>query len=156
MGWFSKILNGERGSRNADLGEMGFLPYGAFHRELKRQRAMRDRSGGNFTLVVFRDPGNGKDGSGHSKLAALIASRIRLSDIAGEYENGSKLGVILPDTDVKGAELFVAAMEDLLRREMNGRWRPESKLHCEVSVYPQPRAVVALAEGRAAETVSKI
>src|SRR5690349_15550991 len=103
MGWLAKILNGERGSRNgADLGEMGLLPYGAFHRELKRQRAMRDRSGGSFALVVFIDPGAGKDHGSHSKLAALIASRIRLSDVAGEYENGSKLGVILPDTDAKG------------------------------------------------------
>ena len=150
MGWWTNIGGDRRQNGSSHLSEMGLLPYGMFQRELQRQRAMSDRSGGNFVLVVFSDPaGAGTEGkSGPAKLAAVIASRIRLSDVAGEYDNHSRIGVILPDTDAKGAELFIEAVETLLRREMNGRWRPDSKWHCEVSSYPQAQPVVALAAER--------
>jgi lipopolysaccharide/colanic/teichoic acid biosynthesis glycosyltransferase len=75
-------------------------------RILERERARTDRTGQEFSLVVF-DPGgrDARDTAGMRRLADLLARRIRATDALGLFDEKS-LGVVLPATPAEGAWKF--------------------------------------------------
>jgi GGDEF domain-containing protein len=125
--------------------EDGVLDHAAFQREMQRWRALVDRAGGRFVLVVFEashtDAGNGNGhGNGthaRSVLSSVVRERARLSDVVGAYdESGRRIAVILPETTSTGAAKFVQSVDELVRARLNGSYRREAPLSCEISHYP--------------------
>jgi hypothetical protein len=147
MKWFKKILDAAGISRDAGRihpgSVAGLLDHVAFDRELRRQRALADRTGGEFVLLIF-DSSADRAGQSLSPVALgrLIMERVRLSDVAGVHgSNGTKLGVILADADETGARQFVSSLQEiLLSRAVAGR-RLDEGFSCTVSQYPSARKV---------------
>ncbi len=155
MKWFQWIKSAGRGLDAVDRASgpgaaEGFLDREAFARDLQRHRALCNRAGGQFILMVF-DVSSAGTAQAHrkalDKLAGVIVRRVRVSDVAGVYGVESRrLGVILPDMDLEGAARFLKAVEELMRGSMNGSWTPEFRLLCEMFSYPEPLATLAVAE----------
>lgn len=166
MKWLNRILATVGGSRRDGRiapGEVeGLLDYVAFSRELLRQRALADRSGGGFVLLVF-ETGGQSGGAGAAVPAVVMGNvlmaRLRLSDIAGIYdESGTRLGVILSDTNDAGATRFISSVEELLRMRTNGKWREDARSVCAISRYPMDVKFsdVAASEVRPAAAIPSI
>jgi hypothetical protein len=128
----------------------GLLDREAFARDLQRHRALCDRAGGQFILMIFEISSGGSARSQRAtleKLAGVISRRVRVSDVAGDfYEDSRRIGVILPHTDSAGADRFLKAVDDLMRRSMNGSWTSEFRLVCETFTYPEGLVALAMAE----------
>jgi lipopolysaccharide/colanic/teichoic acid biosynthesis glycosyltransferase len=78
----------------------------ALRRILERERARTERTGREFSFVVFdADGGDASNGDGLRRLADLLQRRIRVTDVVGRYEEKS-LGVVLPATTAEGAWKF--------------------------------------------------
>lgn len=158
MKWLNWMLGASRataGKQNAGLGGTpGLMNREAFERELQRHRALCNRAGGQFILMVFDvTTGSRADGRRASlkKLSAVLSNRVRVSDLVGQFDaETDRIGVILPQTDAAGAERFLKAVEDLMRRSMNGSWTPEFKLKCDMFAYPEVRAAVVVATDESA------
>jgi hypothetical protein len=117
------------------------LDHGSFGRELQRRRALVDRAGGRFVLVVFDAPinssRNGNGNAGRMRLCEVIKERARMSDIIGSYDaSGNRIAVILPETTATGATTFVKSVDDMVRDRLNGSLRKDVPLACEISHYP--------------------
>ena len=92
-----KVLGGKDGSDEIE----GILPRQQFQLILNRERALSDRHGLKFCLVVFQ----GSNGHGKAELASiatLLGKRLRGTDIAG-WIDPAHVGAILPHTPVAGA-----------------------------------------------------
>ncbi len=144
----SKAANGK--SNPASNGVPGVLDRESFERELQRHRAMCNRAGGQFMLMVFDvhtgDARGDKRRAAFKKLSGVLAERVRMSDLVGRFDTETgRIGVILPQTDGAGAERFLKSVEELMRRSMNGTWTPEFRLKCEMFAYPEVRAAVMVA-----------
>jgi len=73
---------------------------------LERERSRADRTGGEFSFVLFDLSGpNGLDFSAVKRLADVLASRVRATDEVGWFERG-RIGVVLPHTPSEGAWKF--------------------------------------------------
>ena len=90
---------------------------------LNRERDRADRTGQEFSMVVFDV---GAD-NGARDLVPILTHRIRSTDEIGWLEDG-RIGVVLPHTVPEGAWKFVAGV----RLAFNGSPPPE----CVVYVYP--------------------
>ncbi len=166
-----KLLRGAaappKGQQNGhSAGDAGVLDRAAFQREMQRWRALVDRSGGRFVLVVFETSpaatptGNGRNNghaskngfSAHAMLCNIVRARARLSDIVGIYdETGDRVAVILPETTSTGAAIFVQSVDELLRAKLNGSHRRDTPLLCEISYYPDnANAAEGASEGNTA------
>jgi hypothetical protein len=152
MKWLNWMLGASRaanGKHQSGLsGAPGVLDREAFERELQRHRGLCNRAGGQFILMVF-DVHAGERASSRraalTKLSGVLTRRVRVSDLVGQYDHETgQIGVILPQTDGAGAERFLNAVEDLMRRSLNGSWTPEFKLKCEMFAYPEVRAAVVV------------
>ena len=113
------------------------LDNGAFRRELHRRRALVDRAGGTFVLLVFQ-PVDSPAGAVVSTavLGTLVSKRARVSDVTGYYdESGTRVGVILPETDGDGSRRFIDAVEELLGEKY--AHRGDRLIKCSVSHYPE-------------------
>lgn len=115
------------------------LDWPSFRRELHRHRALVDRAGGRYVLVVFTAPScdthNGAASS--AMLSDVIRERARLTDVVGTFdEAGDRIGVVLPETTATGAAMFIRSVDELLRSRLNGQWRADAPLTCEVTHYP--------------------
>jgi hypothetical protein len=158
-------MSPERSPANGVPGvEPAVLEWPSFRRELHRHRALVDRAGGRYVLVVFTAPSSGtKNGiAGAALLSEVIRERARLTDIVGMFdESGERIGVVLPETSGTGAAMFIRSVDELLRTRLNGRMRTDTPLSCEVSHYPdngktdqpveaaiEPRREVACGESR--------
>ena len=147
MKWMEWIRGAGRGLDAVDRASgpgaaAGLLGREAFARDMQRHRALCNRAGGQFVLMVFQISSGAAPyarEAAFKKLASVISRRVRESDVAGRYdEDSTRIGVILPNTDVAGAGRFLAAVEELMRRSLNGSWTPEFKLSCEIIAYPEP------------------
>jgi hypothetical protein len=143
----SRATNGKHHSGSSNV--PGVLDRESFERELQRHRAMCNRAGGQFILMVFDvvtgDSGEKRRGA-FRKLSGVLAQRIRMSDLVGRFDTETgRIGVILPQTDAPGAERFLKSVEELMRRSLNGSWTPEFRLKCEMFAYPEVRATVLVA-----------
>ncbi len=98
-------------------------------RILERERARADRTGQEFSFVVF-DPDGAEAGNGAClhRLADYLARRIRATDVIGRFDEKS-LGVVLPATTSEGAWKFA---DDVRRGFPNGAVPPG----CTVFTYP--------------------
>lgn len=114
------------------------LDQALFRRELLRHRALVDRAGGRFVLTIFDVPVHGAGASsGVALLSEVIRERARLSDVVGIYDaSGLRVAALLPETTASGAATFVRSVDDLLRSRLNGHWRADAPLRCEISQYP--------------------
>ncbi len=153
MKWLNWMLGASRATNGkqspASSGMPGVLDRESFERELLRHRAMCNRAGGQFMLMVF-DVVTGdradKRRAAFKKLSGVLSERVRVSDLVGRFDTDTgRIGVILPQTDSTGAERFLKAVEELMRRSMNGSWTPEFRLKCEMFAYPEVRAAVIVA-----------
>jgi len=153
MKWLKWMLGASRAANGkqtpATSGVHGVLDREAFARELQRHRALCNRAGGQFILMVF-DVSTGDRGdkrrAAFRKLSGVLSQRVRVSDLVGRFDTDTgRIGVILPQTDGPGAERFLKAVEELMRRSMNGSWTPEFRLKCEMFAYPEARAAVVVA-----------
>ena len=93
---------------------------------LNRERDRTDRTGQEFSLVVF-ETGNGSRGSAARNLVPILAKRTHSTDDIGWLEDG-RIAVSLPHTLPDGAWKFV----DSVRRALDGAPVPD----CSVYVYP--------------------
>lgn len=120
----------------------GMLGPEDFEHRLLRERARSDRTGSHFALVTFNLPS--RDEGEHrndvmDRLARTIASRIRLSDVAGWYGTGDRIGMILPGTTKVGAAHLVQQIESALHAGLAGKARAGGvalALECKVFTYP--------------------
>ena len=153
MKWLKWATGKRNGALPPDV-EAAVLGRFAFERELQRQRALCDRRGGGFLLMVMGVTSTGAANPGLlmlDRLAAVVSKRVRLSDIAGVYgERGDRIGVILSETDRAGAEAFLQSIENLMRASLNGSWTPDFRLHCELFPYPEMIAAVMVQDAEAA------
>ena len=76
-----------------------------FRAILQRTRARADRSGGEFSLVVFSTEHLAADLATLVHLTKALRSHLRLSDVAG-WLDGCRLGVVLDGTSTEGAWIF--------------------------------------------------
>ncbi|MFT5524891.1 MAG: lipopolysaccharide/colanic/teichoic acid biosynthesis glycosyltransferase [Pirellulaceae bacterium] len=67
----------------------------AFQRTLHKERVRAERTNSGFSLIVFHIPAT-------QELVDLLRERVRLTDEVGMLED--RIAVILPDTEVEGAE----------------------------------------------------
>ncbi len=124
-------VNGHLGSAN------GVLDFASFQRELHRRRALVDRAGGGFVLLVFepRETPRGTEPVTLAELRDVVSSRARVSDVPGHHDEAhATIGVILPETDTSGARRFVESVEELLRN--TGGVSGDRLIKCSVSRYP--------------------
>ncbi len=149
MKWLKRLTGKRNGAQSGALSadvDAAVLNRAAFERELKRQRALCDRRGGGFILMVISIASTGALKPGHrtlEKLAAVVSKRVRLSDVAGvSGENSDRIGVILAEADHAGAEEFLRSIEGLMRGSLNGSWTPDFRLRCELFPYPERIAAV--------------
>jgi len=81
---------------------------------LERERSRSDRTGDEFSLVVFNLSGTGAlDYSAVGLLSNILTIRIRATDEVGWFEKG-RVGVVLPHTPSEGAWRFA----DNIAREL--------------------------------------
>lgn len=158
MKWLKWMMGASRaanGKQSPGLsGVPGVVDRESFERELQRHRAMCNRAGGQFILMVF-DVATGdradKRRAAFKKLSGVLSQRVRVSDLVGWFDpETGRIGVILPQTDNTGAERFLKAVEELMRRSMNGSWTAEFRLKCEMFAYPEVRAAVRVTTGEKA------
>lgn len=156
MKWLGKIQsvfgladspgNG-RATDGADLQD-----FDSFRRELHRRRALIDRAGGTFVLLVFeiRDARNGSRAATLANLGTIVSGRARVSDVFGYYDEArTSIGVVLPETDHAGARRFIESVESLF-----GDQRADGMLHCSLSQYPDVSAhVLVQAESKVHQPV---
>jgi PleD family two-component response regulator len=153
MKWLKWMMGTSRAANGKHTPESdgvpGVLDRESFERELQRHRAMCNRAGGQFILMVFDVATGDRDDkrrAAFKKLSGVLALRVRMSDLVGRFDTETgRIGVILPQTDGAGAERFLKAVEELMRRSMNGTWTPEFRLKCEMFGYPEVRAAVIVA-----------
>lgn len=69
---------------------------------MARERARTDRSGDQFSLVVFSPANPALDSEMHSHLARILRRRLRATDEAGWLDK-RRIGVVLPGTRPHGA-----------------------------------------------------
>jgi len=99
---------------------LGILRRHEFHRLLDRERCRSDRNSHPFSLVLLDI--EGQEPANLRRLCHLLASRIRLTDDVGWF-NDDHIGVLLPDTPEDGANTFVKDLRRSLER-----------LSCEVGI----------------------
>ncbi len=158
MKWLNWMLGASRATNGKQVsglgGAHGLMNREAFERELQRHRALCNRAGGQFILMVFdvvTGPRADARRAALKKLCAVLSNRVRVSDLVGQFDaETDRIGVILPQTDGAGAERFLKAVEDLMRRSMNGSWTPDFRLKCEMFAYPEVRAAVVVATDESA------
>jgi lipopolysaccharide/colanic/teichoic acid biosynthesis glycosyltransferase len=83
---------------------------------LNRERDRSDRTGQEFSLVVFEGNGNTGKYSTARRLVPILARRVRSTDDIGWLKDG-RIGVALPHTASDGAWKFV----DTVRQANNGK-----------------------------------
>ena len=123
----TKVIGGGSGSDAIE----GILPSQQFHRVLNRERALSDRHGLKFCLVVFQ----GSNGHGKEELASiagLLGKRLRATDIAG-WIDPDHVGAILPHTPLPGASRVAEKICELA--SSNG-----AKPQFEVIPYPSDQS----------------
>lgn len=106
----------------------GVDPAEDFATVLNRERDRSDRTGQEFSLVVFEVRADGPDLEAARKLASLLTERVRSTDNVGWLEDG-RLAVVLPHTSAEGAWLFVSTVRKGI---------PEASPHPECTVYSYP------------------
>lgn len=95
---------------------------------LNRERDRADRTGQEFSMVVYEvDVDHGKSASARH-LVSILIHRIRSTDEIGWLEEG-RIGVVLPHTMPEGARMFAANV----RQAYDGNLTPPD---CLVYVYP--------------------
>jgi hypothetical protein len=116
------------GANGDALSFIGVHPNREFASILNRERDRVDRTGQEFSMVVY-DVGtdNGKLAPAQH-LVSILKHRIRSTDEIGWLEDG-RIGVVLPHTMPEGAWKFVAN----IRMAYNGSTPPPD---CMVYVYP--------------------
>ena len=72
---------------------------------LERERARADRSGQEFSFVVFEIGETDLNDDHLSDLISILADRLRSTDEVGWF-NKSQIGLVLPYTPVVGARKF--------------------------------------------------
>ncbi len=111
-GLFSR-RGAEPGSSGPTTPHLGILRRFEFQRLLDRERCRSDRNAHPFSLVLFDI--EGKEAADLRRLCHLLASRIRLTDDVGWF-NDDHIGVLLPDTPAAGAWAFVTDLRRSLER----------------------------------------
>jgi len=76
-----------------------------FHKALKRERYRADRNNHEFSLIIFDVGELEKNMDATRRFIDVLTSRVRISDEVGLYDE-RRLGVILPDTPSKGAQIL--------------------------------------------------
>jgi GGDEF domain-containing protein len=102
-----------------------------FRLRVQRERTRADRHSLGFSIVSFDVARNGDDLSRTSALVKVLKKRCRVTDEIG-WLNEEKVGVILPDTNAEGAQVFA----DDVRCALANPGPPSS---CRVHVYPTHR-----------------
>lgn len=92
---------------------LGILRRPEFQRLLDRERNRSDRNNRPFSLLLI-DIG-GLDAPAIRKICHLVASRIRVTDDIGWF-NEDHLGVLLPETDARGASKVASDLEKGFQR----------------------------------------
>ncbi len=111
-GLFSR-RGAETGSAGPVTPHLGILRRFEFQRLLDRERCRSDRNAHPFSLILLDI--EGKTPSDLRRLCHLMASRIRLTDDVGWF-NDDHIGVLLPDTSGAGAWAFVTDLKRSLDR----------------------------------------
>jgi lipopolysaccharide/colanic/teichoic acid biosynthesis glycosyltransferase len=94
----------------------------AFRAVLAQQRALSDRGGCSFSLVLFTlTSGRWSDSEGTAMIRAMRC-RLRLTDYVGWFDK-RHVGVILPLTDSEGARSFAEDAVSHLARPPGARYR---------------------------------
>jgi lipopolysaccharide/colanic/teichoic acid biosynthesis glycosyltransferase len=86
-----------------------------FLESLRRESARADRGGSCFSLVLVRLPNARVNSLSARRILRTLCARARVTDQVGRYSD-RQLGVILPGTDVAGAQRFVEDVGRLLGR----------------------------------------
>jgi lipopolysaccharide/colanic/teichoic acid biosynthesis glycosyltransferase len=95
--------------------DLRIFPEDEFREILKKERTRADRSGHEFTLILY-DLCTESSGRVERALVHALKYRSRLIDQFGWYEDGY-LGVVLPNTGFEGAAKFSRDIVDILLRK---------------------------------------
>lgn len=127
--FFSNLVwGGRRGIAHDRLAFDHLAPPAEFARLLDRERARSDRTGEEFSLLVYSPRNHGDATDGLACLATILKRRLRLTDDAG-WIGDRQVGVLLPMTP--GAGAWTVA-DDVVRRFPKDITPPS----CDVFTYP--------------------
>jgi lipopolysaccharide/colanic/teichoic acid biosynthesis glycosyltransferase len=116
------------------------LPEEAFHRAFRRERLLADRCHRRFCVAVFRLPAHGFRPARDPGVAEVILRHARLTDDVG-FLHGAALGVLLRETEFRGADTFCTRVaDDLSRIGADAAWRVFRYPHGETSHSSAPGA----------------
>ncbi len=84
---------------------------------LERERARSDRTGNEFSCVVFRaDGGSGESETPMRRLAGILVDNVRIGDAIGWIAGGS-LAAVLPSVSAEGARRFADRVAEKFGRD---------------------------------------
>ena len=102
-----------------------------FQSVLARECGRADRNNHGFSLVIMRLDSHRCLRRQNCRLFEILGARMRHFDIAGWIDD-VRVGVILPETPQKGAEVFIKNVQDTLKASGH----PEFPV--QISEYPRP------------------
>ena len=108
---------------------------------LNRERDRTDRTGQEFSLVVFETGAGNRQSASARNLVSTLKKRIRSTDEIGQLDDG-RIAAILPHTPPDSAWQFVANV----RRAFQGDTPPP-----ECAVYAYPSCWITKADGEASQ-----
>ena len=88
-----------------------------FRRVIDRERARADRTERHFSLIVLDFGQSNGDHKSQSLLLQKLLSRMRRIDEIGWYDP-RRIGIILPYTSEKGAQIFTEGLSQLIDPSM--------------------------------------
>lgn len=100
----------------------------SMRRFLEKERARSNRSGNEFSFVLFDMKGLNESERDISRFIEIVLERIRAIDAAG-WQNEHEFGIVLPNTSPEGAKKL--AEEILLLHD-----QPQSNIAYSVYTYP--------------------
>lgn len=119
--------------RNRQVPPGGLLAPDQFRKVLERERMRADRAGTPLSLLAMTLPRNEPDRPAAERLSAVLATRLRATDVAGQLEDG-RVGALLINAGEDAAWRVAREVQDAFGAAGD-------PLPCQVYAHPFPSPV---------------
>lgn len=126
--WFAHLVNLPRLAAFRDQPSGALLLAAQWDEVARCERFRVDRNGSVLAIVLVRLPWSDQHHRSLQNLVGFLGERLRLTDTVGWQRDG-RLGVLLPDTPRRGAEVVAQEIAEFVGDQQGG-------LRFEISVYP--------------------
>lgn len=99
-----------------------------FHVLVHREKQFSRRLDSNASLIIFDTGATGTPVTVAGLLVETIRTSTRTTDVVGWYEN-RRIGLLLPDTSMEGAQRVLDAIMDRLRTRTSSPALPHTVIH---------------------------